>query len=84
MALITDFKLGQADNRGVYYEETERCLIFISMHETIEDVYKTITHEVIHHCLGEKCGVQPSLNETLDEAQEEAIIFNMQWADMAL
>jgi len=84
MALMTDFKLGKDDNRGIYFEDTERCLIFLSMHETIEDVYKTITHEVLHHCLGDKCSVQPSLNETLDEIQEELLIFNMQWADISL
>ena len=52
------------------------------MHETLEDVYKTMTHEVIHWCLSDKCGVQ--FDETLDELQEESIIFNMQWAEVSL
>lgn len=82
MACSTDLKLERADNRGIFYEETERCLIYLPMHETVEDVYKTITHEVIHWCLSDKCGVQ--FDETLDELQEESIIFNMQWADMSL
>ena len=52
------------------------------MHETLEDVFKTMTHEVIHWCLSDKCGVQ--FDETLDELQEESIIFNMQWAEVSL
>jgi len=82
MALTVDLKCCRDDNRGVFYEESERCLIYLPMHETLEDVYKTITHEVIHWCLSDKCGVQ--FDETLDELQEESIIFNMQWAEVSL
>ena len=41
------------DNRGIYYSETKRCLIYLPNHETIEDIYKTINHELIHYCLDE-------------------------------
>ena len=30
------------ENRGIYYSESGRCLIFLPNHETIEDIYKTI------------------------------------------
>ena len=32
------------ENRGIYYSESGRCLIFLPNHETIEDIYKTINH----------------------------------------
>ena len=78
---LVDFKVG-GENRGMFYSETNRCLIYLPMHETIEDVYKTITHEVFHWCLSDKCGVH--FDETLDELQEEDIIYNVQWAETAL
>ena len=79
MGLTVDLKCRGDENRGIYYEETKRCLVFLSMHETLEDVYRTITHEVIHHCFS-------ILNEVdnMDEAMEESLIFNMQWADVAI
>ena len=79
MGLAVDLKCRGDENRGIYYEETKRCLVFLSMHETLEDVYRTITHEVIHHCFS-------ILNEVdnMDEAMEESLIFNMQWADVAI
>jgi len=79
MGLTVDLKCRGDENRGIYYEETKRCLIFLSMHETLEDVYRTITHEVIHHCF-------TILDETdnMDEEMEEALIFNIQWSDIAL
>ena len=46
------------------------------MHETLEDVYRTITHEVIHHCLRDL--------DNIDEDQEELLIFNMAWAEYSL
>ena len=79
MGLTVDLKCRGDENRGIYYEETKRCLVFLSMHETLEDVYRTITHEVIHHCFS-------ILDEAdnMDEAMEESLIFNMQWADVAI
>ena len=79
MGLTVDLKCRGDENRGIYYEETRRCLIFLSMHETLEDVYRTITHEVIHHCFS-------ILDEAdnMDEDMEESLIFNIQWADLAI
>ena len=76
MSCTVDFKLG-GENRGIYYDETHRCLIYLSNHENIEDIYKTITHEVYHYCIDE-FGVQ------IDEEQEEKLIFNIQWAEYSL
>jgi hypothetical protein len=76
--LTTDFKIDHNENRGIYYEETKRCIIYAPMHETIEDLLKTIDHEVYHHCF-------TVLEETedMDEDQEERLIFNLQWAEIA-
>ena len=71
-----DFRL-VGDTRGIYFEETRRCLVFLTLHESMDDLYKTMTHEVIHHCI-EQCGVQ------LDEDQEEKLIFQFQWAEHSL
>ena len=64
---------------GIYYEESGRCLIYLSQHETLADVYKTIQHEVIHFCISK-------LKEAddMDEDQEEKLIFLMAWAEEAL
>ncbi len=49
------------------------------MHETLEDVIKTINHEVYHHCLEES-----GESDKMDEEQEEKVIFFLQWADVAV
>ena len=77
--LTVDFKVGKDDSRGIYYSETGRALIYLSMHETLADVIKTINHEVFHHCFeinGE--------SDSMDEDQEEKVIFNMQWAEVSI
>ena len=71
--------LESGDNRGIYYSETERAIIYHPTHETIEDIYKTITHETFHHCF-EKAGE----TDSMDEAMEEALIYNLQWAEYSL
>jgi len=79
MGLAVDLKCRGDENRGIYFEETKRCLIYLPMHETLEEIYKTIAHEAIHHCfsiLGE--------DTNMDEEMEESLIFNIQWADVAI
>jgi len=76
--LTVDFRCRKDDNRGIFYEETKRCLIFLGSHETLEDLYKTITHEVLHYCF-----LDDDI-DTMDEEQEETLIFFAQWADVAL
>ena len=70
-----DFKVEKAELRGVYYSETDRCLIYLPMHEDIEDIYKTMTHETLHYCF-EKA----EETDDMDEDQEEKLIYNIQWA----
>jgi len=75
---LVDFKIG-GENRGMFYSETNRCLIYLHQHESIEDIYKTIQHELIHFAL-EKMDE----SDDMDEEQEEKLIFHMAWADFAL
>jgi predicted Zn-dependent protease len=65
------------DNRGIYYPESQRIIIYLNKHESFEDLLKTINHELIHHCIN-ICG------ETMDDDQEEKCIFCMSWADYSL
>ena len=77
--LHVDFKTHSRtcrDDRGCYYESTNRALIILSNHECLEDIISTIIHESIHFCLRE--------DEDIDEEQEEEIIFRMQWAYITL
>ena len=76
-SLNMTFSLDHGDNRGIYYEETHRSIIYPRQHETLADLFKTMVHETIHHCIEQ-------LEETMDEAQEEATIFWMQWHDSEL
>ena len=76
MGCTVDFK-ATGDDRGCYYEETHRCIVFLNNHENLEDIYKTNTHEVLHHCI-ESSGIE------IDEDQEEKLIFNIQWAEYSL
>jgi|TARA_R110000824_G_scaffold8714_2_gene39416 Zn-dependent peptidase ImmA (M78 family) len=79
MTLKVDFKVKHDDNRGIYYSETERCVIYLPNHETLEDIYKTITHELIHFCLDKN-----HENENMDEDMEERLVFCLQWAEYSL
>ena len=79
MSLRVELRARQSDNRGIYYAETKRAVIYLAMHETIEDVYKTINHETYHHCFAEAGEA-----DELAADQEERLIFCLQWAEMAL
>ena len=70
-----DFKVEQNDNRGMYYSETDRCLVFLPNHEDVEDIYKTIDHEIFHACFD-----KADEAENMDERMEERLIYCMQWA----
>jgi len=69
----SDFRVC-GDDRGVYYPETDRIIIFLNQHETLDDLLSTITHEYIHFCIGES-------GELMDDDQEERIIYVMSWAE---
>ena len=77
--LTTNFVITPSDNRGIYYESTRRVLVFLPQHENIEDIYKTLAHEVYHHCFSKL-----EEDEYMDESSEEALIFNLQWAEFSL
>jgi hypothetical protein len=56
-------------------DRPNRIIIFPHHHESLEDIYKTITHEVIHYCLAKY------KHEELDEYEEHDLIFTHQWID---
>jgi len=62
------------EHRGAYFESTERVLVFLNHHESLDDIYKTLQHELMHHAIA-RC------EETIDENQEEKLIFAIAWAD---
>jgi len=45
--------------------------------EKLTDILGTITHELVHKCIND-------FDETLDEKQEEDIIYQMAWANESL
>ena len=75
MGFTTDFKVRYSEDRGVYFTETDRALIYLPMHESLDDIYKTINHETYHYCFSEIEGL------TMDEDQEERLIFQLAWAE---
>ena len=70
------FSLDSGENRGLYFEDTQRAIIYVRQHETLPDLYKTITHEALHHCFKE---LALDEKDTLDEDTEERIISWIQW-----
>ena len=52
-----------------------RILIFLQHHETLDDIYATITHELIHYFLMKYRMVD------IDDYQEHDLIHTMQWID---
>mgnify|MGYP001162197767 FL=1 len=72
--VFIDFRFDSQENRGMYYPDTERILIFPTQHENVEDMLYSITHETIHYALDKA-------DETLDDDMEEKIIYRIQWAE---
>ena len=75
--LIMSFSLDKGENRGLYFEDTQRAIIYVRQHETLPDLYKTMTHEALHHCFKE---LELDEKDTLDEEMEEVIISWLQWS----
>ncbi len=69
--------------RGVYYWDSERSIIYLHRHETIEDLINTCGHETIHHCIYQIVieDDEGAGSLSLDIEQEHDIIRNMAWAD---
>jgi len=65
-----------SDDRGCFYEVSNRALIMLPNHESFDDIISTIVHESIHFCIRDE--------EHLDEEMEEEIIFRMQWAYLTI
>lgn len=65
------------EDRGHYYPDSDRVVIYLNSHESLDDLYKTIQHESIHAAINR-------LSEELDEDHEERAIFFMAWAEDAL
>ena len=60
-----NLKVTGCDERGIFFSETGRIVIYLNNHETLDDILCTITHELIHKCIND-------FDETLDDDQEEA------------
>ena len=62
------------EDQGVYFMETNRCVIYLNKHESAFDIEKTIDHEVFHYLFDK-------LKVGLDDEQEHKLIFCVQWAE---
>lgn len=74
MGVFYNFKLTSTENRGIYHGETERIHVYPQQHENVPDILSTINHETFHLAIDHA-------DETIDEEQEERLIFCLQWAD---
>jgi len=57
------------------FEGKGRIIIYLQRHETLEDIYSTITHECIHWI------IEYYNHVDIDPYQEHDLIFAMQWAE---
>jgi hypothetical protein len=62
------------DERGIYYPESKRIVIYLDRHECLDDIFSTIQHECIHYAIH-------TCEENLDEDQEEKLIYQLSWAE---
>jgi len=76
-----DFKITSiyANNRGIYYPETKRSIVFLAPHENVEDIISTAVHETIHSVIDDI-----DTEGELDEDIEHDIISKMIWAEYSL
>ena len=72
-----DLKTTGCDERGIFYSDSGRIIIYLNNHETLDDILSTITHELIHKCIND-------FYETLDDDQEEKLIYQMAWAPLSV
>ena len=63
-------------DRGVFYDTSNRAIVILPNHECFEDIISTIQHESIHFCLND--------DDSMDEEQEEEIIYRMAGANLDL
>ncbi len=76
-----DFKITSIydNNRGIYYPETKRSIVYLAPHENIEDIISTCVHETIHSIIDDI-----DTEGELDEDIEHDIIRKMMWATEAI
>jgi uncharacterized protein YjaZ len=55
--------------------KNRRIVVYLHQHNTLDDIYATITHELIHYCIEKYEMAQ------LDDYQEHEAIFKIMWAD---
>lgn len=70
--VTVDMKILGHGERGIYYDDSKRIIIYLDRHECLQDIMSTIQHELIHAAIA---------SEDLDEDQEELLIYAMAWAD---
>ena len=71
MVTVSMQVLGHAE-RGIYFSENNRIVIYLDRHECLEDILSTIQHELIHVAIED---------ENLDVDQEEKLIYAISWAN---
>ena len=69
----TEFRF-DGEDQGTYYPDSNRCVVYLNKHESLEDITKTIDHEVFHYCVDK-------LDIKIDDEQEHKAIYYLQWAD---
>ncbi len=76
-----DFKITSIydNNRGIYYPETKRSIIYLAPHENVEDIISTAVHETIHSVIDDI-----DTDGELDEDIEHDIIRKIMWAEYSL
>lgn len=76
--MFMDFKVfdhRDSKERGVtLLAGKKRIIIYLQHHESLEDIYSTINHELIHFCIDK-------LEEEIDEYEEHDLIAKIQWID---
>ena len=71
MVTVSMEVLGHGE-RGIFYPESKRIVIYLDRHECFEDILSTIQHELIHAAIED---------QNLDEDQEEKLIYALSWAN---
>ena len=71
---LVDHRNGQYKGM-THYEGKKRVIIYPHQHETLSDLYATITHELIHYCIERYKMVD------MDEFEEHDLIFTTMWAE---
>ena len=69
----TEFRF-DGEDQGTYYPDSNRCVVYLNKHESLEDISKTIDHELFHYIIDK-------MDIKIDDEQEHKAIYYLQWAD---